>query len=163
MTFAQIISNVRSAAGAVKARVNNITAQSKGLDSAAVFELTGSVCSNLQDQINNTRQSLIDLATATSTAVSTVAIDVVVFPLTVASTTLVVPSPSSSGTPLIVFVTQDNTGGRLIVWDTNFRFTTANIDTTANKTSVFSFVSAVDSLGGNMQWFMTCIPLTGVS
>jgi hypothetical protein len=83
--------------------------------------------------------------------------------LTTATTNIVVPSVSAEGVFLVVFVIQDATGGRLITWDTNFRYTTTNIDTTASKTSVFQFVSRIDPAVGAFQWFMINTPLTGAS
>lgn len=83
--------------------------------------------------------------------------------LTAASTTITVADPTDEGEQLVVFLDQDATGGRLIVWDTNFRFTTDQIDTTASTCSVFSFVGRTDPAIGTPQWFMTCTPITGAS
>ena len=85
--------------------------------------------------------------------------------LTAASTTITLPTPARDGDLATGVYQQDSAAGRLvsgftanlIVWGTNVKVTTTQIDTTAGTTSIFHWVA----LGGN--WFPSGLPVTGVS
>jgi hypothetical protein len=84
--------------------------------------------------------------------------------LTAASTTITLPTPAHDGDLATGVYQQDSTAGRvisgatanLIVWGTNVKSTTTQIDTTQGTTSIFHWVA----LGGN--WFPLGSPVTGV-
>lgn len=77
------------------------------------------------------------------------------YTLTTASTTITGPA-TTTGLLLVVFVTQDATGGRLIVWDPGTFATMAspNLNLVASKTTIFAFIARSDNL-----WWPTAYPV----
>lgn len=83
------------------------------------------------------------------------------FTLTMATTVITPATPPSENVPLVVFITQDATGGRQITWGANVKNAEINIRTTALTYSLFQFIGRVDPSDSVVKWFAEDIPLTG--
>lgn len=84
------------------------------------------------------------------------------FVLTVALTTITPGNTPVEGIPLSVFITQDATGGRQILWGTNVKWATVEIITAAHTVSLFTFVGRADPVDGIVKWYCTGVtPVTG--
>lgn len=150
--------------GSIQARVQQIQAASKGLDSAQALLLAGQNDQNLQQQIYRLHADMKQLAATVNhnagvSGGSLVSIQEVT---AVHATTTAIPASVTPAVDdiLYVFVTQDSTGNGLISWNSLFRFAITDIDTSPNTESVFSFVGRTDS-DSTVRWFMTSLPLTG--
>lgn len=144
-----LIDQLQQSTGAIKSKGNQITAQSQGLDSAAVFQLVGAALSNLQDQINNGRRGVVGLANfvsnnsggSGSTSIQEVT-------LTTSTTNIMPTVVPTVGALLTVVITEDGTGNRQITWQPapgGFKGVTVDdIDTRASKINIYLFVGRSD-------------------
>jgi len=161
-----LVKFTQNSPGAVKNIRAQIQAESKGLDSASVFNLTGRAIGTLQDEIYTLLQRVNAIANAVNNNASLIVTGGTVSSIEIAApngTTTTIPASVTPAVDslLVVFVTQDSTGGGLIAWNALYRWAVTNIDTTASTVSLFSFVGRTDPADGVVRWFMTGLPLTG--
>lgn len=163
VTLATILSNVLNSAGATKTRASDIIAQSRGLDSADVFQMTGLAIVNLQNQINTYQDqigALIGLIISGSIPGSGGSTADVLKVLVVGgSTTNIVPTniTPSDGDALVVKLTMDATTGA-ITWAAVFKGVGVNdIDPTPTLLNFYLFYG-VDGF-----WCNVGLPRLGVA
>lgn len=162
VTLASIILDSANSVGAVKSRASDIVAQSRGLDSASVFEMTGRSISNLQDQINTLQSSFGSLAGLIASGAISGGISVTLQKvlLTNATVTNIVPTDTAPADTdvLVVKVTQSPAGTGGITWHASFKGVTSNdIEPTADCLNLYLF------MGIDGVWCCLAIPRVGVT
>lgn len=85
------------------------------------------------------------------------------FTLTASTTLITTTAPVTTGSRLIIILTEDSTGGRIITWDVMFKDVTVEIDTRPSAVNIFEFFSRTDPSDSTLKWFGLSLPLLAQS